>query len=263
MAGVVFGAVGDFLCPPDRPSPIFTTFGCLINGIGAIWAIVVLAGSGGAACESRTRTWLILGVVSLILNIVFCVYLYMRFAQKIADGDGTSKAAHTLLMYDWGVCVYFLFIIWLIIWMVLAGTYAGRAGAGDSCGGMLSALIIFFVLYLIIGVILVIFSLATACCNEPRWKQNQRGQVAAAPAPAPPHPGRPVVQAQPAPRAQPQQRQPQSGGLFGRVFGGGTRNNSAAAQPQPQPAVQPAAPAPQQTYAQPPPANPAYQPQHA
>ena len=53
MAGVVCGAVGDVMCPEDRPSPIFTTFGCLINGIAGIWAVVALAEIGRASCRER------------------------------------------------------------------------------------------------------------------------------------------------------------------------------------------------------------------
>lgn len=159
---------GEFWCPDDRPSPLFSTFSVVLNLAYFIWALIVVSTE---SCESETLTWAILGLLTALVNIGFAFYLYFRFASKARkDGISTGNAACSLFMYDWGVCVYILFLVWIIVWMVLAGMYQNDASSDDQCGRQLIVGIIFFICYLVIGAFMIALSLFTECCKEPSWR---------------------------------------------------------------------------------------------
>lgn len=220
--------IGEALFPEDRPSPIFSTFSVIINIVGAVWEVIRVSGGG---CDSSTQLWASLGIINFIINIVFAVYIYWRFVHKIRESSGASEAAYKLFMYDWGVCAYFVFIVWLIVWMIVAGTRRNAAPSGDKCGSAIGAGITLIILYIAIGVALIFLTLFTECCREPKWKTRHVAHVSQQPAPQIiPAPGQttgmvyaqPVVGGTPPPvnpaYAQPQQQR-QGGGLFGNLFG--------------------------------------------
>lgn len=247
------GWLGDFMFPDDRPSPIFATFSCFLNFGAILWSGIIL---GTSSCVSDTVMWLVLGILTCVANIVFGIYLYFRFAQKVKSMSA-SEAAGKLFLYDWGVCLYILVLIWTIVWMALVGGYQQKAGPNDKCGQQLTTMTVFLVIYLVVGALLVVLSLVTECCREPKWKKRQRnGDAGTLPAPG-------IGRAQAAP---PQQQR--SGGLFG-GFTNLFRPQPAAPPPpaQPGPPIVVAQPAPTYAYAPaaqpvtyaPPPVNPAYQ----
>lgn len=154
---------GKLMCPEDRPSPIFTAFSLVIN---AIMGIIGVSGLGD--CIDASKTWVILGVLSCIVNGAFSCYLYYRFCTKIrAEQNGVTAAVYQLLMYDWGVCCYLLFGVWLIAWMAMA---SGRDGA-SRCSA-LSTMVALMIVYVIVGILLVALSLMTECCRTPTWRSR-------------------------------------------------------------------------------------------
>jgi hypothetical protein len=226
--------MGDFFFPEDSPSPIFTTFSCITNVVGLIWSAINI-GMYGAGCAERNWTWLLLAILSFVVNIGFAVYLYMRFTIKVRDPNSNSvgDAAYKVLMYDWGVLAYFFFLIWLVVWMAIAGSRA----PDDSCAAQNIRMLGLLVFYICGGVAMCILSLFTECCRNPRWKQRQEEQRRAEQR-----------------RREELQRQQQPGpvdtvvGAFRNLFGGG------APPPQQQPRH-----APNEPYQQPPPStNPNY-----
>ena len=254
MAAHVCEPVGDFLCPEDRPSPIFSTFAAVINFISGVWAFIV-AVSGD--CESTPRTWLLLGCVNCFGNFVFAFYIYHRFAAKVR-GDGETPglapgdAACKLFMYDWGCCSYMVFLVWQLVWFFLAIS-VGSDYSGDRCGDQLHTAAILLALYAAIGVGLMILSLFTECCRTPQWQghhQQRRSQPVGVVSSVATAAGR------------------TTNGVVRSLFGPSTRQ-----QQQPHPSSPPPAPAPQtpsyyggnqapagQLYATaPPPQNPNYQ----
>ena len=280
---------GTFFFPEDRPSPLFSTFSVLCNLVGGILCIVQLVQP--EVCVEPTRTWLILGIANHAANILFAFYLYFRFAAKIQGGASVSDAVTKLFFYDWGVCCYMCVGIWLVVWMVMAG---GRMTYNDACATGIKYSLTAEAVYIGLGFFLLIFSVCTECCREPKWKHRQN---AGAPA------GIAYVPANNAPMGgaysqQPPPRQGLVGGLVGGVVGSlfgptrpppqrqqappvvvATAAPSYAYQQQPQvyaapPPQQPvyvAAAAPQPynsapvsagVYAPPPSSNPAYQPQY-
>jgi hypothetical protein len=174
---------GDFLCPEDRPSPIFSTWSVLINAVGIVWGVIRLITASG--CTDAARTWCILGIISHGVPIIFGIYIYIRFVHKIREGKAAAEAAWKLLLYDWGVCLFILFLIWLLAWMIVAG---GKSSGGGDCGGQISVSIVLFIMFLIVGFLLLVFSVFTECCRTPRWYGNRQGGaptvVVAQPAPA-------------------------------------------------------------------------------
>lgn len=176
-------ACADFVCPDDRPSPIFTTFSVLLNGGLAIWHIVGLASATN--CSSDASLWTGLAIMTAGVNIIFAFYLYFRFWHKIRQGgDTVAGAACTIFLYDWGVALYLLFLIWHIVWLVLAGQARARTDEdADDCANLLEGGIIIFIIYLVLGGFVVALSLCTECCRTPRWKAEPQPVYAASPAP--------------------------------------------------------------------------------
>jgi hypothetical protein len=171
------GWVEDCLCPESAPSPLFTTFTFFCNIVGVVWTGVRI---GITTCDADTRTWLILGLCSGIVNILFACYLYGRFTQKVRDEDlAVTEAVGKLIMYDFGVCFYGLFLIWLIVWMAIAGTKRSALRSSDVCGDQLWVLIVIFLIYLIGGFFVIVFSLFTECCRQPNWKRRKEEREAA------------------------------------------------------------------------------------
>jgi hypothetical protein len=170
---VCCGGLSDFFFPDDRPSPIFSTFAVLINLAILIYSAVVL---GSRSCDSRPFTWIILGLVSAIVNIAFAVYLYTRFSIKVRHhGSSAGEAACHLFMYDWGVCLYILFAIWLVVWIVFSGTAASDANNDDNndngCGNGLVVMIVLMIIYMALGTCLIGCSVCTEGCRTPKWKR--------------------------------------------------------------------------------------------
>ena len=129
-------------------------------------------------CDSSTKTWVFLGIASAFINIVFSIYIYVRFSRKILSGEmSVSETIYKLFMYDWGVCMYMVFLVWMVVWIIVAGTKRNDARDGDDCKSQLGALTVMFVLYLAVGGFLVFLSLFTECCREPRWRGHTRVPV--------------------------------------------------------------------------------------
>jgi len=164
-----------FLCPPDRPSPIFSTFSVFLNGAMLLWFVITL-GAYNDQCSTRTRNWAILGLLTAAVNIGFAFYLYIRFAYKVQNAGGqagVSKAAVHLFLYDWGVCMYILFCVWIVVWMVLAGTAAFDAPSTDACEDLITGGIVIFIVYFVLGGFFIVLSLCTECCRTPSWRKHQ------------------------------------------------------------------------------------------
>jgi hypothetical protein len=226
-------ATGDYLCPADRPSPIFTTFSCVLNTIFLVWAIVDIA---QGPCDNGPLLWTILGLVSAVINIVFAIYLYGRFTYKVRhEGAQSHHAACKLFLYDWGVCLYILFAAWLIVWMAFAGTQHSDAEDDDRCGDFLTVGIILYIIYFVVGLFLIVCSMITECCRQPRWR---REWIAS-------HPS--AAHTSPAPVSSPGRHRSQH--MLSRVFG---------SSPQPPPPHAPYASSHQQQHG-PPAQNPHYQ----
>jgi hypothetical protein len=247
--------IGHHLFPEDRPSPIFTTFSIIVNSIFLVWSIVAIA---KGPCDNSPLLWTILGLASSVVNIVFAIYLYTRFTYKIRHESTTAQhAAWHLFLYDWGVCLYLLFTIWLIVWLVFAGiTYNDNNDGGDAnnnnnnsnqrdeCNHFLKGGIILFAIYLVLGALLMCCSVCTEFCRQPRWSRHQQAHGGAYP----------QVYATPVVSPQAGQARPHRG-VVDRIFGSHHRAG------QPTAATQPYG---QQQYGQPvvqgpPPQNPHYQ----
>jgi hypothetical protein len=236
---------GGLMCPEDRPSPIFTVFSTIINGIMGIMSIAALSG-GADDCASSMRTYVIIGIINCVINVIFAFYLYVRFAAKVREEATATQAAYKLFMYDWGVCVYILFSIWLVVWMVLASQSSDKT-CNSSLANQITAGITFTIVYMAVGLLLVMLSIMTECCREPGWKRNRR-QAPAVNRPPPTHHqpqiGAPVyaqpAHSQPPPPVNPayaQQQQQQEQGVLGRAFGVARNAIHKATRPTPQQAA--------------------------
>lgn len=252
-------ACSNVVCPADRPSPLYTIFTFLVNTITAIIVIVNFTGSdSSSACTNgNTKTWNILMLVICGVNMVFSVYLYMRYVQKLREGHGAMTSAWKLFLYDFGVYFYLWFCVFIVVWICMAGQMTSGEKICSSLTNT-TAPVVLMIVYLAGSVFVISLSLLTECCRAPRWSGARPASSAApypgaayAPMPQPPMGGGtstaapPPVYA-PTPVAAPQyQQQPQY-------------QHAAYGQPAP-PAVNPAYAQPAQQYVF---QQPAYQPQH-
>eukprot|EP00760_Papus_ankaliazontas_P018734 PhM_4_TR1760/c0_g1_i1/m.38261 len=234
-----FEVCGRLLFPEDRPSPIFVVFTSAINGIPLIMNAVRLVDRGDSdRCESEDslRLWLMLGIATQAINILFAFYIHMRYRAKLVEdyeerqlhqqqreqpprrglgrflptpsssrsARGPSsgrasafRAASQLLLYDVGVCVYFIVLIWEMVWIAVS---RGKIDDEPTCNDLphnLNVTAVCIIVYIAVGGFVIVFSLLTECCREPRWQQRyatdnrHMGHQTLPPAPPVPAPGPP------------------------------------------------------------------------
>lgn len=161
---------GAVLCPADRPSPLFTLYTFLVNGIGAIivGAAFGASDSQGTCSNGSTRTWNYVYLAICAVNCLFAIYVYMRYVQKLREGHGAGGAAYKLLLYDWGCYLMFWFLVFIVVWLCLASNYTSgetRCSSLASTGAPVAAMVV----WMVGGVFVVWMSLLTECCRSPKW----------------------------------------------------------------------------------------------
>ncbi|KAJ9462487.1 (UPF0182) [Diplonema papillatum] len=189
MALICCAPLGAFLCPEDRPSPIFTVFTVCINSVSAVMAVLYVAGEDAKDCSfDKLKTWLYIALLISMVNIAFALYLYWRICVKVKQMSITS-VVWKLLAYDVGVCLYMCFFIFMIVWCSLGGKWgndksswesddAAQNEACEATADNIVTVVVIFVLYMVLGGCVMLFSLFTECCREPRWKHQQPPQQA-------------------------------------------------------------------------------------
>eukprot|EP01063_Lacrimia_lanifica_P012748 TRINITY_DN1943_c0_g2_i1.p1 TRINITY_DN1943_c0_g2~~TRINITY_DN1943_c0_g2_i1.p1 ORF type:complete len:231 (+),score=93.01 TRINITY_DN1943_c0_g2_i1:74-766(+) len=183
-------SVGDFLCPVDKPSPIFTLFSAAVN-----IALIVVTGMGIAKTLSgdkdtdQTLMWLAATLVVGVLNILFAVYIYRKFAKATSwnqkegeERQSAWKAACNLCAYDVGVFLYFFVLVFQLVWSFMDGKFVTCDSTKDWCAEAeddvsLARLLIW--VYVFLGGCVMMFSVCTSACNS---KTSRRGYTEVQPA---------------------------------------------------------------------------------
>ena len=215
---------GACLCPEDRPSPIFVIFSFIVNIIALIIAVTGLVGDDkDLPCTSKCRTWLFVAIGCCAVNLLFAVYIYIRFMNERRAGSSAGDSAGKLFMYDPGVYVYIWFLIFLIVWFIMGFSWMGDEIICKTAKNTVSTVAIFFIVYLSVGPCVIFISLtAESCCRGTQPLGTQQAQYQAQGQNqqyAPPQQQPLYAQAPPAtnPYAQQQQQQQppvQQGGLL-------------------------------------------------
>ena len=166
------------LCPDNRPSPMFTLFSCIINGVLLLFAVLGLtAGTGdppSIADASWTNTWLGVTMGIAGLNIVFALYLYWKFSRmtSMEGGEGrlgAASAAWKLCMYDIGVFLYLLICVFIMVWTFIgADCKDDYLDDCDTKEARMKMCRILLWIYLVLGGFIVALSLCTECCKPSR-----------------------------------------------------------------------------------------------
>eukprot|EP00658_Telonema_sp_P-2_P083142 TRINITY_DN8927_c0_g1_i4.p1 TRINITY_DN8927_c0_g1~~TRINITY_DN8927_c0_g1_i4.p1 ORF type:complete len:241 (+),score=44.28 TRINITY_DN8927_c0_g1_i4:112-834(+) len=168
--------VNNFICPSDRPSPIFATFCTIINAVMGLVAIIVLAKDGSSTCtDNLTRPWTGVMIGVAFANFIFGIYLYFRFTAKVKEGKGVMDSACRLIFCDFGNFCYMGVALFQIVWIIIGGASLGDEDACDSMRNGYPALITIDIVYLTLGCVVMFFSLMTECCRAPRWTRNGNG----------------------------------------------------------------------------------------
>jgi hypothetical protein len=186
------------LCPVDRPSPIFTIWSGVLSAVGGLLILLGLTDSdAGKQCDgTKLKTWLIVSLILFIVNFLFSIYIYIRFAHKVKQGESAGNAAHKLFLYDIGVYFMIWTAIFEVIWTILGTNW--KSDESSDCKAWPSAVSsASLVLWLYIGgsIFVIGLSLVTECCRSPGWANGRE-----------PVQGRPVAENQyhnhpPAPQA--------------------------------------------------------------
>ena len=165
----------NWICPDDRPSPIFLIYSWILNIVTCSIAAVAVAKDGGAPCTSDVRTWYILVFIVTGINLGFSVYLYSRFTQRVVEeGESACTSASKLLLYDVGVYFYIWVVIFMIVWMSINSTLRGGERVCASMVDATTAIIICWIVYLVGGVGAMFLSVCATCCNEADIRRVQR-----------------------------------------------------------------------------------------
>ena len=171
---------GACLCPEDRPSPIFVIFSFIVNIIPLIIAITGLVGDDkDLPCTSKCRMWLGVAIGACAVNLLFALYIYVRFMNDLRAGSSAGESAGKLFLYDPGVYIYIWFLIFLIVWMIMGWTWMGDEKVCATVKSTVSTVSTFFAIYLGLGGCVIFMTLATECCKgKPSGRQQQTHQVA-------------------------------------------------------------------------------------
>eukprot|EP01060_Flectonema_neradi_P022510 TRINITY_DN3075_c0_g2_i1.p1 TRINITY_DN3075_c0_g2~~TRINITY_DN3075_c0_g2_i1.p1 ORF type:complete len:300 (+),score=44.94 TRINITY_DN3075_c0_g2_i1:62-901(+) len=205
MACVICKPLGSWFCPEDRPSPLYSTFASIIGSV-----TLVMCGLYGSMDEiddcrkTDIRTWFYISMIVCVWNVGFSIYLYYRLKAKVLEGS-VAKAVWKLAAYDIGVCLNFGVLIFTVAWLGWGGslkddaddvkseviqrprntTLASEFVVPSACHTMadkLNLVIVLFIVFLVLGFFIILLSICTECCREPRWKKH--AAVGTAPPPS-------------------------------------------------------------------------------
>ena len=170
----------DFICPEERPWPIFTSFAWTLNLIPSTIGIVIAIG-GSDKCDSNLRTYLIVQFFVCCLHLCFATYGYYRVANPAPGNENKSLAslAWHMAMYDPGVCLYGAVWIGALVWNVIGSGYVSSASTeceSEAIYKMAAAMVVIMYLYLFGGFAVLFMSIFCDCCREerPRKETNSR-----------------------------------------------------------------------------------------
>eukprot|EP01016_Furgasonia_blochmanni_P056580 TRINITY_DN9674_c0_g1_i10.p1 TRINITY_DN9674_c0_g1~~TRINITY_DN9674_c0_g1_i10.p1 ORF type:complete len:301 (-),score=18.27 TRINITY_DN9674_c0_g1_i10:95-997(-) len=114
------------------------------GGVGI--AIAVSSGYDTSICNNPNHIGLIVQCIILFLNFVFCIYLCVKYGKAQAEtqanyngpgedgrsgGKDVCETTKHLLLYDVGVCIYMVFILFAIVWTILG--YIWNGGENSIC----------------------------------------------------------------------------------------------------------------------------------
>eukprot|EP01063_Lacrimia_lanifica_P016817 TRINITY_DN233_c0_g1_i1.p1 TRINITY_DN233_c0_g1~~TRINITY_DN233_c0_g1_i1.p1 ORF type:complete len:317 (+),score=102.97 TRINITY_DN233_c0_g1_i1:74-1024(+) len=210
------GCVSDFLCPYDRPSPMFVVFSTIVNALLITFAVLGLTEDSheNEAKElglpenspDDINMWFIVTLVIGIVNIIFAFYIYYRFSRMTSWREGQTEnrksaraAAWELCAYDIGVCLYMCFAIFMLVWVFIdkrcdtdikeGGAYVHYNWCVEKLDKQDWCEIIIWV-YVFLGGCVLIMSVCSTACNPPQprpgsqYQQQHNVNVNVAPQPA-------------------------------------------------------------------------------
>ena len=156
-----------FLCPTDKPSPLYTIFSFLINIAMIIVAGIFLGNDAGVSCnQSSCRGWYIAFFPLCIVNMIFAVYIYYKFMSNLRKGNRACKTMSKLLLYDIGVYLY-LFVnpVFVVVWLAVGHTMCGEEIVCEHLRNY-QVLEVLLGVFFGAGIFMFFLSVAVQCCYE-------------------------------------------------------------------------------------------------
>eukprot|EP01064_Diplonema_japonicum_P001302 TRINITY_DN10821_c0_g1_i1.p1 TRINITY_DN10821_c0_g1~~TRINITY_DN10821_c0_g1_i1.p1 ORF type:complete len:307 (+),score=72.09 TRINITY_DN10821_c0_g1_i1:41-961(+) len=165
------------LCPDNKPSPLFVIFSTIMNALLLLFAVLGLTAKkeDPGPDYDPPMMWLGVAIGIAVVNIIFAVYLYWRFAHMTKPSEeqknvSAMKAAAQLFLYDIGVCLYLGFGVFMIVWCIIDKKCDDKGT--DLCEDQNDAITkckIILGLYMGLGVVVIFLSVCTECCRPPRY----------------------------------------------------------------------------------------------
>ena len=162
-----------WLCPRDRPSPLFAVWSFAMNIAMIAVAAANLAKDAGKTCSnSSAMGWHIAFFPVCVINMAFSIYLYWRFVLNLQKGNRACSAMSKLLLYDIGVYLYIWVYIFMIVWICVGGTMCGGETVCTALGAN-AAMLALLGSYVGLSVVMLLLSVCVQCCNERRHRRRR------------------------------------------------------------------------------------------
>lgn len=178
--------LGEFFCPPDRPSPIFLTYSAVVCGIPAVVAVIGMA--SGTDCGNLMVFFGAMAAINLLL-IAFAFYLYKQFSKPYGGSDpqGNTETnpmarASNMFCYDPVVFFYLLTIGAGVVLSIMGAIWSGGCGSGsaeknaenNSAKDSADAVMFLFWTYIFGGMCVICLSLCVECGRQQQQQQQQQ-----------------------------------------------------------------------------------------
>lgn len=163
--GLCSKGISGILCPSEYPSPLFPIGTAILNA-GAIYTVIALITQ---TFSTKLLIWVIGALVVEILNVIFSLYIFYRFYRIKSNNLSLEREGWKLFMYDIGVYLYGWVFIFQLVWIIMGFVWLAGSSSNDPRTVIIWNLALLCV-YVIICCPLLLCSLMTECCQQPRWQ---------------------------------------------------------------------------------------------
>jgi len=153
----------EFICNPERPFPTFVCYAFFATFVpGIVGLVIAFMNLEGIDVCRDPLIWLFVMAVVNILHLSFSFYAYYMYTKMTQLGKGNAfSRACKFMAYDWGMCAYYLILIFSIAWSVVGFVWATPPCA-DEVVKTIIALGVINILYVILSAFI---GLCTVCCD--------------------------------------------------------------------------------------------------
>lgn len=163
------------IAPKTCPSPLFPLVTTLFSAVVLVYGIIEFTNEE-IRNSGKYYTWNILACVIAILNILYSLYLYIRFVILRCRSKLESKDRWNIILYDVGTLLYILIFIFQIVWIVLGFLWSLEAKT-KRIQILTIVNAVFLSIHAVVIVPLILLSLVTECFRHPSWEGHLKSLI--------------------------------------------------------------------------------------